>query len=581
MFESELCLFRMKINVRKVPATTVQADIHRGNSNVKPTSVLRKEKLKTAIYAKIPILTLTNNPRQSLLLSILAIIFSFSAGSVIAQKTASSVAVPVITARRGTIIFTKQYTGHLEPHAEVKVFANVPGKIVTLKATVGQNVMKDDVLAETDSREATLAVIRAASALSSAKSRLTSTEANAQADVESQLAIAQEKLMTAQSNLVETQSLAEMRVRNQLVQAEATYQATLETIEKSETNAEQSLERAKVERDDAAADYARNKSLHEKQLISDSNFESVEKRLRLAETRLAEAQVTARQFADDSTHPSVERAKAELAVARKLVEIRSWEREIAMAESKVTQTRADLNAAQKLVEAKSWEQEIEIARAAVSQAEEQLKIAQEQENATTLKSPLDGIIATRHLNMGDYAGSAASPTGKPVFTVIGVKVLKAIWNMPVTEARRIHSGQLVLISMDAGIRNIVGTIDFISPTVNREDNTVLVHASVPNSVGTLSHNGGLRPGGTITISVKTGERKKVQLLPLHSVLHIQNGSGTIFTVAGNTARREQVSVGTVYGGEIEITAKLLNGTLVIVGEQHQLQEGTPVSIIRD
>ena len=537
-------------------------------------------KAYAAIYAKVLMQKLTNTPRQPLLLSVLAMIFSFSIGSVIAQE-AAPIAVPVTTARRGTIVSTKQYTGHLEPHTEVQVFANVPGKIVALNATVGQHVTKDDVLAETDSREAILAVIRAESAFSSAKSRLTSTEANAQADIESQLAVAQETVMTAQSNLVETQSLAEMRVRNQLVQAEVGYKAAVETIEKSKTNAEQGLERARVERDDAKADYDRNKSLHEKQLISDSNFESVEKRLRLAETRLEEAQVTARQFEDGSTYPSVEKAKAELAVAQKLVEIRSWEREIALAESKVTQAQADLNAAQKLVDAKSWEQEIEIARAAVSQAEEQRKLAQEQASAATLKSPIDGIVAERHLNMGDYAGSATSPTGKPVFTVIGVDALKAIWNMPVAEARRIHSGELVLISTDAGIRNIVGTIDFISPTVNGENNTVLVHASVSNSVGTLSHTDGLRPGGTITVSIKTGERKNVQLLPLHAVLHIQNGNGTLFTVEGNAARREQVSVGTVYGGEIEITSKLTKGTLIIVDKQHQLQDGTPVSIVRD
>ena len=538
-------------------------------------------KAYTAIYARVLRLKLTNNPRQPFWLSVLAIIFFLSAGSAVAQEAASPIAVPVATVRRGTVVSTKQYTGHLEPHAEMKVFANVPGKIVALNATVGQSVAKDDVLAETNSREAAFAVIRAESALSSAQSRFTLTEANAQASVESQLAVAQETLMTAQSNLVETQSLAEMRVRNQLVQAEAAYQAAVETIEKSKTNAEQGLERARVEREGAKADYDRNKSLHDKQLISGSNFESVEKRLRLAETRLEEAQVTARQFEEGSTHLSVEKAKAELAVARKLVEIRSWEREIALAESKVTQAQANLNAAQKLVEAKSWEREIEIARSAVSQAEEQLKLAQEQVSAATIKSPIDGVIATRHLNVGDYAGSASSPTGKPVFTVIGVKVLKAIWSMPVTDARRIHSGELVLISTDAGIRNIVGTIDFMSPTVNRENNTVLVHANVPNSVGTLSHNSGLRPGGTITVSIKTGERKNVQMLPLRSVLHIQNGSGTVFIVEGNSARREQVSVGAVYGGEIEVTARLLNGTLVIVSEQHRLQDGTPVSIVRD
>ena len=537
-------------------------------------------KLRTAVGSWKSTIGKENFKSRKLKTIFVVLICFFSIGIAIAQET-SSIVVPVLTARRGTIISTKQYAGHLEPQAEVSVFANVSGKIVTLNATVGQSVAKGDVLAEINSSEATLAVIRAESALSSAQSQLTLKEANAQADIESQLAVAEEKLMTAQAQLVETRSLAEIRVRNQLIQAESGHKAAKETIEKSKTNAEQALERAKLERDDAKADYDRNKSLHEKQLISDSNFESVEKRLKLAEIRLEEAQVTAAKFAEGSTHPSIEKAKAELAVAQKLVEIRSWEREIALAESKVTQAQADRDSAQKLVDAKSWEQEIAIARSAMSQAEEQLKVAREQMDEATIKSPIDGTILTRHLSAGDHARPATSPTGKPVFTVIGVDTLKAVWSMPVADARRIHSGGLVLISTSAGIRNIVGTIDFISPTVNRENNTVLVHANVPNSMGTLSHNGGLKPGGAITVSIKTGERKNVQLVPLHSVLHIQNGSGTIFKVEESVARRERVSVGAVYGGEIEVTSRLLNGTLIIVGEQHRLQDGTPVSIVRD
>ena len=538
-------------------------------------------KAYTAIDAKVPMLKRTNLPRQRFLLSVFAIIFCFNAGGVKAQETASPVAVPVVTARRGTIVSTKQYPGRLQPHAEVKVFANISGKLVALNAAIGQRVMKGDVLAEMDSREAALAVIRAESALGSAQSRLTLEEANAQARVELQVASAQEALMTAESTLVETQTLAEMRVRNQLVQAEAAFRTALETIEKSKTNAEQGLERAKVERDGAKADYDRNKSLHEKQLISDSNFESVEKRLRLAETRLEEAQVTASQFAEDATHPSIERAKAELAVAQKLVDIRSWEPEIALANSKVTQAQADLSAAQKLVAAKSWEREIEIARSAVSQAQEHLTIAQEQVSAATIKSPIEGVIETVHLALGAYAGAASSPAAQPIVTVIGVDVLTAVWHMPVAAARRMTIGGLVLIATDSDIRNILGTIDFISPTVNPENNTVRVHATVPNSIGTLSHSNGLKPGSAITISIKTGERKNVQLLPLRSVLHIQNSSGTLFTVEGNVARREQVTVGALYGDEIEITSRLASGTLVIVDKQHRLQEGTPVSIVRD
>ncbi len=501
------------------------------------------------------------------------IICCFGTNTVIAQNTASPVTVSVTTPRRGTFVSAKEYTGHLQPNAEVKVFANVSGKLVSLAAKVGQSVAKGDALAQSSAKEASLAVIRAESALSRAASQLTTTEASAQARVESQLAVAQEALMAAQGTLVETKSLAEIRIRNQLTQAETAHQAALATIERSKINSQQALERAKVELDKNKLEFERNKTLHEKQHISDSNFEAVEQRFKVSQTRYQEAVVTAEQFKAGAIHPSVEKAKADLAVAQKVVESRGWEREIASAESQVTQAQASLNTARKLVEAKSWEHEINIARAAVTQANEQLKLAREQLSDATIKSPIDGVVTTQHLNIGDHASLASSPTGKPVFTVVAVDVLKAVWNIPTGDANRINNGDLVLISTDAGMRNIVGTVTFISPTVS--DNAVLVHATVLNSKNSL------KPGTAITISIKTGERKNVQLLPLRSVVNIQNGSGTIFVVEGNTARTKQVSVGGVYSGEIEVTSQLANGTQVIVDNQHHLQNGTRVSIAQD
>ena len=506
---------------------------------------------------------------------LLTIICCVSVSTVMAQNTASPVTVSVTTPRRGTFVSAKDYTGHLQPNAEVKVFANVSGKLVSIETQVGQSVMKGDVLAQSSTKEAALAVIRAESALSSAQSRLTTTQASAQARVESQLAVAQETLMAAQATLVETKSLAEMRIRNQLTQAESAYKAALATIERSKINAEQALQRAKVELDKNKLEFERNKVLHEKQHISDSNFEAVERSFKVSQTRYEEAVVTAAQFTEGATHPSVEKTKAELAVAQKVVESRGWEREIASAESKVNQAQASLNTAQKLVEAKSWEHEIAIAKAAVTQAMEQLKLAQEQLSDATIKSPISGIVATQHLKAGDYAQLASSPTGKPVFTVVAVDVLKAAWNMPTGAARRINNGDLVLISTDSGIRNIAGTVAFISPTVSTDNNTLLVHATVPNAKNSV------KPGTAITVSIKTGERKNVQLLPLRSVLNIQNGSGTIFVVEGNVARTKQVNVGGVHSGEIEVTSQLGRGTSVIVDTQHLLQDGTSVSIARD
>jgi multidrug efflux pump subunit AcrA (membrane-fusion protein) len=150
---------------------------------------------------------------------------------------------------------------------------------------------------------------------------------------------------------------------------------------------------------------------------------------------------------------------------------------------------------------------------------------------------------------------------------------------------------MVLISTASGIQNIVATIDFISPTVKQGENTVVVHATLPNSAGmnadaegdssASEHNNALKPGTSITISIKTGERKNVLLLPRRAVLQIQNGKGNIYVVEENVARLKQVNVGGVYGSEIEINSRLAETTRVIIDDQHQLKDGTPVSIARD
>ena len=493
-----------------------------------------------------------------------------------AEESVGPVAVEVTSGRRGTVVFTQEYSGHLEPMAEVRVFANASGKVVSVDVRVGQRVKAGETVAEMDSSDAALAEIRAASALWGAQSQLTLTEANAQGRVESELAVAQERLRTAQGQVVETESLAEMRVRNQVVQAEAAYESAVATVARSKTSAEQGLARAKADLDKMQLDYDRSKALHEKQHISDSDFEATEQRLKVAKTRYEEAVVTDAQFAEGVTHLSVEKARAELEVARKLVESRSWEREIASAASKVVQAEGALRAAQHLVDAKSWEQEIEIARGAVRQAEEQHRLAKEQLAGATLKAAIAGVVASRELGAGDYAQSGSVPGAKPIVTLIGTDVLRAVWRMPVAAARGVSSGDLVLVSTESGLQNIVGTIDLMSPTIDREGKTVRVEATVPNVLGETGAV--LKPGMGVEVSLKTGERKNVQLFPLRAVVNIQGGSGTVFVVEGGVARVKAVEVGAVYGGEIEVRSELAKGVRVVVGEQHRLSDGAPVSV---
>ena len=506
----------------------------------------------------------------------------------IPQDTDTVVPVTVETSRTVTIVSEKTYNGHLQPRAEVKVFANISGKIVKINAIAGQTVVKGDVLAQSSARQASIDAIKAEVALSVAKSQLTTTEANAQTRVETQLVTAKESVAEAEAKLEETKSLAEMRIRNKLVEAESALKVAESNYERAKVSSEKGLERATTEFTKTTSDFERDKELHGQELISDSAYEASETRYKLGKSRYEEAVAAAEQFKDGSAKLTVDKAKAELIVAQKIVESRGWEREIDAAGSKVTQAKSNLVTAQKLVEAKSWEREIAIAKSAVSEAEEQLKLAREHVNEAVVTSPIDGVIAQRHLEVGEYAKSAAT-SGQPIFTVVAIDVLKAVWSVPVGDINQIKNGNMVLVSTSSGIQNIVATIDYISPTVKQGENTVTVHATLPKSLqmivdsdSTASvQNNALKPGVSITISIKTGERKDVTLLPRRSVVNIQNGRGYIFIVEENVARVKEVNVGGIYGSEIEVNTRLPKTTRVISNNQHLLMDGTPVSVIRD
>lgn len=522
-----------------------------------------------------------------IVLLMVAVILYASTINVNPQETVSNIPVNIETPRTVTIVSEKTFTGYLQPRAEVKVYANIAGKIVKLNAVDGQTVAKGDVLAQSSARQASIDAIKAEVALSVVKSQLTTTEANAQTRVETQLVTAKELVAETEAKLEETKSLAEMRIRNKLVEAESALKVAESNYERTKVSSEKGLERAKTEFAKTTSDHERNKELHKQQLISDSDFEASDTRYKLGKSRYEEAVAAADQFKDGSAKLTVDKAKAELIVAQKIVESRGWEREIAAAGSKVTQAESNLVTAQKLVEAKSWEREIAIAKSAVNEAEEQLKLAREHVNEAIVTSPIDGVIAQRHLEVGEYAKSASSP-GEPIFTIVAMDVLKAVWSVPVSDINLIRDGNMVLISTSSGIQNIVATIDYISPTVKQGENMIVVHATLPKSLqmqvendSTVpTQNSALKPGISITISIKTGERKNVSLLPRRAVINIQNGKGYIFVVTENIARVREVNVGGIYGSEIEINTRLSQTTQVIVDNQHLLKDGTPVSVVK-
>lgn len=151
-------------------------------------------------------------------------------------KKSSGGAVKVQTeeVKRGTITHLVSGSGQVKPKVEVKISANVAGKIIRLGAREGDRVQKGQVLMELDRTNYEAAVAQAKAVLSSAKANARQAKANmekAQADYKRMRGLYEQKLVSQEQMEA---------ARTQYEVAKAQYEAALDQV----TQAEAGLKRA-------------------------------------------------------------------------------------------------------------------------------------------------------------------------------------------------------------------------------------------------------------------------------------------------------------------------------------------------
>jgi RND family efflux transporter MFP subunit len=146
--------------------------------------------------------------------------------------------------------------------------------------------------------------------------------------------------------------------------------------------------------------------------------------------------------------------------------------------------------------------QIRAAQAQQTAAEEDVRHARTRLDKARIRSPLDGVVAMRGVNVGDLAGEMGSP--KLMFQIVDNRLLDLTVTVPSTEMERIRLGQELVFTTDAlPGRTFTGKVMFINPSVSEADRSVKVVAEVRNVPEVLK--GGLFVKGRIV----TGERTSV------------------------------------------------------------------------
>lgn len=201
--------------------------------------------------------------------------------------------------------------------------------------------------------------------------------------------------------------------------------------------------------------------------------------------------------------------------------------------------------------------------------------AQQNLDYCTMRSPMNGVILERDIEVGSYVRP-----GTQAFVIADVTSVKVQFAVPDVVLGDVRLGQDMAVSTDSvKDRLFDGVITAISPQAGSRSRVFNVEITIPNRDNVL------KPGMIASLALDTtGSHVPVVLLPISSVVSADGGGGYAVFVTneqdGKTlARLRDVTLGSVYGNTIAVMEGLTQGEKVVVMGAQLLRDGQGVTII--
>ena len=228
-----------------------------------------------------------------------------------------------------------------------------------------------------------------------------------------------------------------------------------------------------------------------------------------------------------------------------------------------------------LSESEAAKARVEAAKAQGRASEEELSQTRARLAKGMVRSPIDGVVALKDVNLGSLASDAAA--AKPIFRIVDNRLMNLTVTVPSSQMSAVKLGQPVQFTTDGVPGKIfTGKVMFINPSVNEADRSLKVIAEVPNVPEQLK--GGLFAKGKIV----TGARRGVIQVPRGtlSALDLERHTGSIFVVEAGVAHRRDVVTGAVSGDLVEVASGLKAGEQLVSRGGFTIKDGDRVTIAK-
>jgi RND family efflux transporter MFP subunit len=208
--------------------------------------------------------------------------------------------------------------------------------------------------------------------------------------------------------------------------------------------------------------------------------------------------------------------------------------------------------------------DVQLAEADVTRARAAYDEARINFENTKILARLSGSVDKREVD----AGTLVSPT-TPLCTIVRTDPAKVVVNVPERDIGLLEIGGQAVVTAAAGMVEVAGVVERISPTVDPATRTMLAEIVVPNA------SRALRPGMYADVTLLIEEKTDVVLVSEKALVR-RDEATEVFRVDEGVAHATPVEVGIVADGVAEVRDGLTAGDMVVVRGQYLLNDGDPV-----
>ncbi|MBW8268423.1 efflux RND transporter periplasmic adaptor subunit [Caldovatus aquaticus] len=231
------------------------------------------------------------------------------------------------------------------------------------------------------------------------------------------------------------------------------------------------------------------------------------------------------------------------------------------------------------------------ASAGVLGAQAAVRVAEINLGYTEIAAPIDGKIGRATYSVGNVVG----PQSEPLATIVSQHPMRVAFHVSQRQSLELRSRYDARGGIEATVVRVqladgtlyphAGRIDFIDTQVDRNTDTILVRAVIPNPPYQASPAGPVRAAGArelidgqfVTVFVEGAEPVQAVVIPRAAVLQDQGGNFVFVLGEGNRAERRNVRLGRSPAEVAVIEEGLAGGETVIVEGLQRVRPGQPVN----